>query len=113
MSMQSIYLQAAKSATDDGATDADIDGSHKLLEGVLRVSRDWAERLPPRDRERQAAVGLAALTENLLADGKPSPHAMSNVRGLLCANCRRLNAAQGKCFGQALERCLLLRRIDS
>ena len=106
--MQSVYQQTSQDASQVPPANSVAGRSQGLLEAVLRVSQEWVERLPVHDPEREAAIRLAMLTEDLVRTGDRSPRALSHVRSLLCSNCRRLNAAQGKCSGQALDRCLLL-----
>jgi hypothetical protein len=79
-----------------------------LLHAVLLQSRQWEARLAVHDSQRLTAQHLIALAEHLLGSGNASPRAMTEIRALLCTTCRRLVAAQGRCSGRSLDRCLLL-----
>lgn len=109
--LRSVYQQTAPDASPRPSADCVAGGDRVLLEGVLKVSREWMERVPVDDPQRWNHARLGMLAEDLIKGGEPSSLAMSNVRSLLCASCRRLNAAQGKCSGQALDRCLLLKSV--
>lgn len=105
--MQSVYRQTAKD-TGPPAADA-VAGSKDLLQAVWWQSRRWVERIAVTDPQRVKLIQLGILTDDLVRVGDYSPAAMTTVRTLLCANCRRLNAAHEKCAGQSLDRCPLLR----
>ncbi len=70
-----------------------------LLEDVVRVSRGWVDRIPLDDPQRQRAARVGSLAEDLLRKEDYSPAAMTTTRAVICVNCRRLNASQGKCLG--------------
>jgi hypothetical protein len=91
--------------------DGIVSRNKSLLEGVVRVSRGWGDQIPVNDPQRQRLTRVGSLAEDLLRNGDYSSTAMTTARALLCVNCRRLNASQGKCFGQALDRCLLLNGV--
>lgn len=91
--------------------DCAVGRNKSLLEGVVRVSRGLADQIPVNDPERQRLARLGSLAEDLLRNGDYSPTAMTTTRALICVTCRRLDATQGKCFGQALDRCLLLNGV--
>ena len=95
------------SGTSGTSGAADI---HHLLQEVLRVSREWMAQLPVLDPQRNDVFRLALMTESLLNTNDLSSPAINNARGLLCGTCRRLNAAFGRCAGQALDHCQLLKR---
>lgn len=80
------------------------------LERILRLSRDWLERLPPGDPQRANLLRIQNLARILSGDGEISYLAVSYVRAMLCVTCRRLDGAHGLCFGQTLDRCLVLNR---
>jgi len=110
---QSVYQETPFDASQRPSTDCLASGSQDLLARVLKVGREWLDRLSVDDPQRGNHTRLGMLVEDLIKGGEPSSLAMSNVRALLCASCRRLDAAQGKCSGQALDRCLLLKRAGS
>lgn len=87
-------------------------GDLDLLQAALQISREWVERLPPQSPQRATAVHLGQLVEHLIDNRCTMPLAMSNVRALLCTNCRNLNAAHGECNGRSLNHCLLIRKAD-
>ena len=78
------------------------------LQGILRVSRMWLEKLPEDEPQRSKIAHLRNLTEGLIRAGDFSSDAMTTAHAFLCCHCRRLNAAHGQCSGQSLDRCLLL-----
>lgn len=78
------------------------------LNGMVRLSQEWTARLPVDDPRRGNLLRLQALSGSVVKDGVVSSLAMTYLRVLLCTSCRRLDAAQGRCFGQTLDRCLLL-----
>jgi hypothetical protein len=67
-------------------------------------------QLPVLDPQRNDVFRLALMTESLLNTNDLSSPAINNARGLLCGTCRRLNAAYGRCAGQSLDHCQLLKR---
>ena len=88
-------------------------GDHHLLQGALRVSREWVAGLPGHDLQREAILHLGTLANDLIRDGNAaSLLAMTQLRALLCGNCRHLNAAYWDCSRQSLEQCLLLKRTS-
>lgn len=103
--MHSVYQEVSAETAQSPSADST---SHHLLQEVLRVSQEWMARLPAHDPHRQDVVRLGMLSEGLVSAGDHSSDAMATARSLLCVNCRRLNAAQGQCTGQSLDRCLLL-----
>jgi hypothetical protein len=82
--------------------------SNQLLQDVLRLSQDWVAQLRVPDLQREAILHLGNLAEELLRNGNASPLAMTQLRALLCGNCRHLNAVQNQCAGRSLHRCQLL-----
>lgn len=82
--------------------------TRELIEGVLGLSREWSQRLSVRDPQREKVVHLGCMAEELLMSGDFSPAALGALRAQLCANCRRLEAARGRCAGQSLAQCPLL-----
>ena len=96
------------------AIDSAPSGSQHLLEGVLQVCRKWLQHLPAHDRRRENLNITERFVEDLLESGDDYlGHAMANARALLCVNCRRLDAAPGKCSERSLDRCPLLKGIGS
>lgn len=86
--------------------------SQQLLEAVLQVCRKWLQRLPAHDRRRENLNITERFVEDLLESGNDFlGHAMADARALLCVNCRRLDAAPGKCSERSLDRCPLLKGI--
>lgn len=99
------------------AGDAEVDATPAdklaLLQGVARLGRAWLARIPVAEPKRERLIGMCRLVEDQVRTGDHSPATMTTARALLCTNCRRLNAAEGKCFGQALHRCMLLNGSSS
>lgn len=87
-----------------------VGGDEHVLEGILHLSRAWAERLAAHDPQRENLARIEMLAGHLL-EGDASASAMAYVRVLLCITCRRLNAVQGQCFGRSLDRCLMLKEV--
>lgn len=105
--MHSVYRPSV--AGNGGPAPADSGGDRRAqLEGVVRLGRAWLERMPAADPQREHLIRMGILAEDLIRAGDYSVDAMTTARALLCANCRRLDASQGKCRGQALDRCMLL-----
>jgi hypothetical protein len=104
-----IMLEQTQSAAPEAATGFDGNDGYSL-EGILRLSRNWLERLPAADPQRANLLRIQNLARILGGGGENSYLAVSYVRAMLCVTCRRLDAAHGKCFGQTLDRCLLLNR---
>jgi hypothetical protein len=71
------------------------------------------EHIPVHDLQHEALLHLGNLAEDLIKNCNTSLLAMAQLRALLCGNCRHLNAAQGQCAGQSLERCPLLQGASS
>ena len=84
------------------------DDSHGLLQDVVRISRGWVAQLSGHDLQREAILHLGNLAEELIRDGSASPVAMTQLRALLCGNCRHLDAVQSQCAGRSLHQCQLL-----
>lgn len=106
--MHSVYLKA--SAPRSTLPEANLrkgDPAEQLF-AVARVTRDWLSRIERHDPHREQVQRISILAEDLAARGTPSPPAIDAIRAMLCANCRRLDAAPSECSGQALERCPLL-----
>lgn len=103
-------LDPADNAGSAGDAEGDATPAEKLarLQGVARLGRTWLERIPAAEPKRGRLNGMCVLVEDLVRVGDHSVAAMTTARALLCSNCRRLNAAEGKCLGAALHRCMLL-----
>ncbi len=96
------------------ATDRTPSGSQHLLEAALQVCREWLQHLSAHDRRRENLNITERFVEDLLESGDDLlGHAMANARALLCVNCRRLDAAPGKCSERSLNRCPLLKGIGA
>lgn len=108
--MRPIDVPTSPASDPLPAADYVASSSQHLLEGVLRVSRKWVEHLHVHDPLRENLVGMGMLVEDLLMSGDYSSDAMTIARALLCRNCHRLNAEQGKCSGRSLDQCPLLKR---
>jgi hypothetical protein len=106
--MQGEDQQASPNNFQRPSAEGVASGNQDLLQAVLRVSRQWEARLAVDDSSRLTSQRLIALAEQLLGCGNAPPLAMTEIRALLCTRCRRLDAAQGKCSGESLDRCLLL-----
>lgn len=111
--MDSVYAPKFRHAGRPSPVVGTADDSRDQLEGVSRLSRKWVERYPVGHPQREMLMRMGTLAEGLLTAGNYSPVAMTRVRDLMCGNCRRLDAAQGRCHGQSLDRCLLLKEPDS
>lgn len=94
--------------TGDTAVDATPADKLARLQAVARLGRTWLERIPASEPKRGRLTGMCVLVEDLVSAGDHSLAAMTTARALLCNNCRRLNASEGKCLGQALHRCMFL-----
>jgi hypothetical protein len=105
------YSAASADDPRPESTDCAAGQNQGLLEGVVRISHGWMERIPVDDPQREKVARVGSLAADLIRTGDFSSAAMTTARALMCVNCRRLNAAQGKCFGQALDRCLLLNGV--
>lgn len=106
--MHSVYLRATACSAGRSAVDGVAADKKALLEGVVRLGRKWLERIPADDPQREHLIRMGILAEDLVRSGDHSLAAMTTARELLCANCCRLGAADGKCAAQLLERCVLL-----
>ena len=106
--MNSLDPQGNASSTADSAVDETPADKLALLQGVARLGRAWLERIPAAEPERERLIGMCRLVEDQVRAGDHSPAAMTTARALLCSNCRRLNASEGRCLGTALHRCMLL-----
>jgi len=124
--MYSVYQQTAPGATAEtpsgpGAGEITCaaavnacppsDAGLVTLHGALKVCRSWLNDLPAKDTTRSSVLHLEALIENLISTESTCGMAMSNVRALLCTNCRILQAVKKRCAGTSLERCLLIKEI--
>jgi hypothetical protein len=108
--MDSVYTSTHVDATEHPSGSSGDSDVQNILQGVLRVSREWIERLPMQSAEHKTAIHLAALTESL--SGRAVPHlAMTRINALLCENCRRLNASGINCVGRSLESCPVLNSL--
>lgn len=98
------------SAAGTGDVEFDPTPADKLarLRDVARLGRAWLERIPANEPKRGHLTGMCILVEDLVNAGDHSMAAMTTARALLCSNCRRLDAAKGKCLGTALHRCMFL-----
>jgi hypothetical protein len=110
--MQSVYHQTSTDVSQRPSVDSIASGGRRLLQAVFWVSRDWVEHLPVDDPQRKNLIYLGILADDLVRAGDYSPNAMTTAQALLCVNCRRLNAAQGQCTGQPLDRCRLLEKAS-
>lgn len=106
--MESTHPRASPDTSQAAPADCAANDGNGLLEAALKLCQQWMERLPADDPERRNLVCLRMSLGYLINGGEPSPLDMSNIRALLCSNCRRINAAQGKCSGRPLNRCPLL-----
>ena len=107
--MQSVHLQRGPDTHPSAAAEYAAGDAKRLLQTIWWVSWSWVERLAVSDPQRVRAIHLGLLADDLVRVGDYSSAAMKSVRILLCTSCRRLNAAQGKCQGQGLDRCQVLR----
>jgi hypothetical protein len=103
-------LEPSGNAISAGDAEVDATPAEKLarLQAVARLGRMWLERIPAAEPKRGRLTGMCVLVEDLVRAGDHSVAAMTTARALLCNNCRRLNAAEGKCLGTALHRCMFL-----
>lgn len=107
--MQSVYRQAAPDIAPPAPAEGDVSDAKRLLQAVWWLSRKWVESLAVHDPQRVKLIHLGILTDDLVRVGDYSSAALTTVRTLLCTHCRRLDAARGRCLGQSLDRCQLLR----
>jgi hypothetical protein len=110
--MDSVYRTTGAGGGERPAGGSTADDRRVRLEGVARLGSAWVKRSAVTDSARGDLVRMSVLAEGLAGAADHSAAAMAMVQTLLCANCRRLNAADGKCRGQALDRCLLLNGIN-
>jgi hypothetical protein len=109
--MDSVYRPTGADCGERPADGSTADDRHARLQGVARLGLAWAKRSAVTDSARRDLVRMSVLAEDLIRAADQSSAAMAMVHTLLCTNCRRLNAADGKCRGQALERCMLLNGV--
>ncbi len=108
--MHSVYLLSSPATRRFGAAyDCAAGDAQQLLEAVVRLSQQWLEQFHLPDAQHEKVARLGVLATDLVKRGDFSSVAMTTARALLCVNCRRLDAAQGQCHGQSLERCPLLK----
>lgn len=81
---------------------------HPQWQSVLEVLRDWQRGRSPYDEHRAHLALAEDSIEDLDLRNDYSDGAKTVGRALMCVNCRRLNASQGRCSGQPLEKCPLL-----
>lgn len=110
--MQSGHLQSTRDIALPPSAEAVTVGSKALLQAVWWISRKWVEHVEVHDPHRVNLIDLGLLIDDLVRVGDYSSEAMTDVRVLLCSGCRRLNAAPGRCSGQSLHGCLLLRESN-
>lgn len=106
--MESIPQRASPDVSQAAPAHRAANDSIGLLKDALKLCQQWMERFPVDDPERRNLVCLQMSLGYLINSGEPSALDMSNIRALLCTNCRRISAAQGRCSGQPLNRCPLL-----
>lgn len=106
--MNSVDRPVNASNADDAEVDATPADKLARLQGVARLGRTWLERTAAAEPKRGRLIGMCVLVEDLVRAGDHSPAAMTTARALLCSNCRRLDASEGRCLGTALHRCMLL-----
>ncbi len=106
--MESTPPPASPDASQAAPVDCAANDSKRLLEDALKLCQQWMERFPVDDPGRRNLVCLQMSLGYLVNGGEPSALDMSNIRALLCSNCRRISAAQARCSGQPLNRCPLL-----
>lgn len=107
--MYSVYLRSTVGCAGIAAADSAAAEKQAQLEGVARLGRMWLERIPAADLRREHLIRMGVLAENLVRAADHSPAAMTMARALLCANCRRFDAAQETCPGLSLDQCRLLK----
>lgn len=106
--MDSIRINAYPTGVHHQSADCVAHSGKLPLEDLLRVSREWAERLPIDDPHRGNLLQVEKLAASILNDGNNSALAKSYLGAMWCVTCRRLDAVQGECLGQSLDRCILL-----
>lgn len=106
--MHSVYLNEPGRQSAAAAAPEPVPERQARLQGVALLARKWLERIPALDSHRESVLRMGILADDLAMNGTPSAAAMGALRAMLCANCRRLDAAQGQCSGQIMERCRLL-----
>lgn len=111
--MDSVYRSNSTAGVARSGNDSFAVDWRAQLEGVEQLGRNWLARCDEADPQRGDLIHMDLLVKDLIGAGDHPVAAMTTTRALLCANCRRLNAAEGKCLGQALERCMLLSGVNS
>lgn len=94
---------------DAGVLDSDVAAHRQAqFEAAVGLVEEWLRRLPEDDSQRRHLAQMRSVIGALAKGCDHSVAAMSTVRAMLCVNCRRLDAAQGKCFGKPLDQCMFL-----
>lgn len=83
------------------------------LHEVARIGEVWLETLAPDASQRASVMEMCRYAEESAARGDGSPDVMITVRAILCSNCRRIDAAQGKCSGAALDQCMFRKDLPT
>jgi hypothetical protein len=105
--MQSVYSGGA--VRPPPADSSANDGQH-LPEESMRVNRERREHVAVDDPQRQDLVRLGMLIRDLVKARNCSSSAIT--ARAFCLSCRCLDATQGQCSRQPLDRCVLLKRIS-
>ena len=92
------------------SADSSASDGQRPPEGALRLSREPRERVAVDDPQRQDLVRLGILIRDLVKARNCSSTAIT--ARAFCLSCRCLDATQGQCSRQPLDRCLLLKRIS-
>lgn len=96
---------------DGGVVAADVAARRQAqLEAAAGMVAEWRRCLPEHDSQCNHLAQIGAVIDDLAGRRDHSQAAMTTVRAIVCVSCRRLNAAQGKCFGKPLDQCMLLNR---
>lgn len=103
--MHSVY---SVGAVRPPAADSAASGGQRAVEGALRVNRERLEQISIDDPQRENLVRLGTLIRDLCRTRDCSSGTRTTPRAF-CLSCRCLNATQGQCSRQPLDRCLLLK----
>ena len=92
--------------------DSSASDGQQVLEESMRVNRERRERVVVvDDPQRENLVRLGVLIRDLVKARNCSSGARITARAF-CLSCRCLDATQGQCSRQPLDRCLLLKQIS-
>lgn len=106
--MHSVYsVGAVLPSTADSTASA----SQRALEEVVRINRERLQQISGDDPQHENLVRLGMLIRDIGRARASSSGTRTTARAF-CLSCRCLDATQGQCSRQPLDRCLLLKRVN-